>query len=76
MITLAPGRRSGKAPARHPGEEFALVFDGEVALTLDQDVYVLRRGDTASFASETPHLWENPGPAAAQIVIVSPRFTH
>jgi uncharacterized cupin superfamily protein len=58
------------------GEEFALIFDGEVSLTLGTEVHVLCRGDTASFASETPHLWENSGPAAAQIVIVSPRFTH
>ena len=63
-------------PSSHPGEEFALVFEGEVSLTMGTDVQVLRRGDTASFASETPHLWDNPGPAPAQIVIVSPRFTH
>jgi transcriptional regulator with XRE-family HTH domain len=76
MITIAPGGRSGKQPASHPGEEFALVFDGEVSLTLGSDVHVLRRGDTASFPSETPHLWENTGPDTAQVVIVSPRFTH
>jgi quercetin dioxygenase-like cupin family protein len=76
LITIASGGRSGKQPSSHPGEEFALVFDGEVSLTLGSDVHLLRRGDTASFSSETPHLWENPGPATAQVVIVSPRFTH
>jgi quercetin dioxygenase-like cupin family protein len=63
-------------PSSHPGEEVARVFEGEVSLTLGTDVQVLRRGDTASSASETPHLWDNAGPAPAQIVIVSPRFTH
>ena len=76
MITIAPGGRSGKRPSSHPGEEFALVFDGEVSLTLGADIHVLRRGDTASFSSETPHLWENPGAGTAQVVVVSPRFTH
>jgi transcriptional regulator with XRE-family HTH domain len=30
MITIAPGGRSGKQPSSHLGEEFALVFEGEV----------------------------------------------
>jgi len=76
MISMSPGGRSGKRPSSHPGEEFALVFDGEISLTLGEDVHILSRGDTAYFSSETPHLWENPGPAMAQVVIVSPRFTH
>lgn len=76
MITMAPGGRSGKRPSSHSGEEFALVFDGEVSLTLGTEVHVLFRGDTVNFASETPHLWENSGTAAARIVIVSSRFTH
>jgi len=76
MITMAPGGRSGKQPSSHHGEEFALVFDGEVSLTLGTDVHVLQRRDTASFSSEVPHLWENPGPCDAQVVIVSPRSTH
>jgi len=76
MITVAPGGRSGKRPSRHSGEEFALVFEGEIDLTLGADAHVLRRGDTACFSSEIPHLWENPGPGTAQVVIVSPRFVH
>lgn len=76
MITVASGGRSGKRPSRHSGEEFALVFEGEVVLTLGADVHMLKRGDTASFSSEILHLWENPGPGTTQVVIVSPRFIH
>ena len=76
MITVSPGGRSGKRPSSHSGEEFALVFDGEILLNLGTDVHILRRGDTASFSSEVPHLWENRGPAASQVVIVSSRFIH
>jgi quercetin dioxygenase-like cupin family protein len=76
MITVASGGRSGKRPSRHSGEEFAVVFEGEVVLTLGTDVHMLKRGDTASFSSEIPHLWENPGPGTTQVVIVSPRFIH
>jgi transcriptional regulator with XRE-family HTH domain len=76
MITIEPGGRSGPQPAGHPGKEFALCFDGNVRLTLNDDSQVLGRGDTVSFSSEMPHLWENCGLEAAQVLIVSPRFTH
>ncbi len=76
LISVAPGGRSGKKPSHHPGEEFALVFEGEIRLTLGADVHLLKRGDTAGFSSEVPHLWENTGPGTAQVVIVSTRFVH
>lgn len=76
MITIAPGGRSGKQPYAHPGEEIAIVFDGEVQLTLGEKKHCLGRGDSVSFSSKLPHLWENPGPHTVQIIIVSPRFTH
>jgi quercetin dioxygenase-like cupin family protein len=76
MITIAPGGRSGKRPSSHSGEEFAIVFEGDISLTLGAETHVLRRGDTASFSSEVEHLWENPGRNDVQVVVVSPRFTH
>jgi uncharacterized cupin superfamily protein len=76
MITMAAGGQSGRSPASHSGNEFALVFDGEVVLTLNDEVHYLQRGDTATFSSRTPHLWENRGSSSTQIVIVSSHFTH
>lgn len=76
MITLSPGGRSGKKPAAHTGDEFALIFDGKVTFTLGSETYQLQRGDALTFSSETPHLWENKTSQSARIVIVSSRFTH
>jgi len=76
MITIEPDGHSGAEPVSHRGDEFALCFDGEVTLTLKDCSRVLQRGDAVSFSSETPHRWENCGAAAAQMVIVSRRFTH
>ncbi len=76
MITIEPGGRSGTQASSHAGEEFAFAYQGEVILTLGSESLVLSQGDAASFSSERPHLWENSGREAAQIVIVSPRFTH
>jgi XRE family transcriptional regulator, regulator of sulfur utilization len=76
MITISPGGRSGSRPEGHPGEEFALCFSGSVVLTLHGSTQVLARGDSVAFSSATAHLWENRGDEVAQILIVSPRFSH
>lgn len=76
MITIAPGGRSGTHPAAHAGEEFALCYEGEVTLTLGETSQVLGKGDAVAFSSTRTHLWENHAAGTAQILIVSPRFTH
>lgn len=73
MLVLAPGGYSGKHAQTRTGEEFAIVFAGEVTLTLGAEVHVLRPGDAVTFRSDTPHTWENTGPEPARIVIVSSR---
>jgi transcriptional regulator with XRE-family HTH domain len=74
MLTMAPGGRSGKYPTAPAGEKFALMLAGEVALTLGDEVYVLNQGDAITFASASPHQWENTGTVPAQVVIVAMRF--
>jgi len=71
MITLAPGGRSSARPARHQGEEFAMVFAGKILLTLEDTHYEMTRGDSVSFAPETPHQWTNTSGNDAQLIIVS-----
>jgi transcriptional regulator with XRE-family HTH domain len=73
MITMAPGGHSGKYPTVHRGEKFALIFEGEVTLTLADEVYILRKGDSITFTPTTPHQWENIGVGPAQVVTVSVR---
>lgn len=76
MITIAPGGRSSSEPHSHKGDEFAIVFDGEITLTLGGATMSLRRGDAISFSSATAHRWQNEGTAPAQLLIASTRFTH
>lgn len=71
MITMAPGGRSGKYPITHVGEKFALVIEGEVSLTLEDEVHVLLTGDAITFTSATPHQWKNTGDGPARVVIVA-----
>ena len=51
MMNLAPGGRSGKNPATDSLEKFAFVVEGEVTLTLGDEVYTLSKGDAITFAS-------------------------
>jgi transcriptional regulator with XRE-family HTH domain len=74
MITMAPGGRSGTYPAARAGEKFALIFEGEVTLTLGDEVYVLGKGDTITFTPTSLHQWENIGVGPAQVVLVSVRM--
>ncbi len=73
MITLASGGQSGSQPYAHGGDVFALVFEGNVLLTLADTTHRLTRGDAATFPAETPHRWENVGQDAARVVVVSSR---
>jgi len=73
MITMEPGGRSGKYPAAPGGEKFALIFAGEVTLTLGDEVHVLRHGDAITFTAATEHQWDNTGAGPAQVVIVTRR---
>ena len=73
LMTLEPGGRSGKHPHPHVMEEFAFVLEGEVQLTLGEDVHLLRAGDSATIPPQRPRCWENAGGTAARVLIVSAR---
>jgi uncharacterized cupin superfamily protein len=75
MITLLPHGESGKRPYVHLGEEFGLIFEGEITLILGSEINRLRRGDAVTF-SHIPHLWENRTRNTFRMVIVSPPFAH
>jgi transcriptional regulator with XRE-family HTH domain len=76
MITIRSGGSSGKRPHAHAGDEFAVVFEGGLSLTLGPEVHRLKTGDAITFDSAIPHLWQNPGKRLARLLIVSSRFTH
>jgi transcriptional regulator with XRE-family HTH domain len=73
MITMAPGGCSGRFPTARAGEKFVLVLDGDVSLTLGDEVQGLSPGDAITFAAAIPHQLENTGVDAAHVVIVTVR---
>ena len=69
MLTLEPEGRSGDRAA-HGGHEFAIVWDGDVRLTLADTEHRLTAGDAVTFRSAMPNRWENVGPTSARVLIV------
>lgn len=63
-----PGGSTGDDLYVHQGEEAGLVLEGEIELTLGNEVFVLRRGDSFSFPSSIPHTYHNPGSVTAVLV--------
>jgi len=59
LFRVAPGGGSGD-PYTHEGEEFLYVLRGELAITLHDEEYRLKPGDSFYFESSTPHRWKNP----------------
>jgi len=60
LFRVAPESGSGDAYT-HEGEEFLYVLRGELAITLHDDEYRLKPGDSFYFESGTPHRWKNSG---------------
>ncbi len=63
-----PGADTGEELYSHDGEEAGLVIEGELELTIDGAVELLRPGDAYLFDSRKPHRFRNAGPARCVIV--------
>jgi len=73
VVTLDPGGTSGTRPFTSRVEEFALVLEGCVVLTLHQEEQVLDCGDAVTIRAGTPRQWQNQSEAPARILVVSSR---
>ncbi len=60
LFRVAPHSGSGESYT-HEGEEFLYVLRGELQISLEQEEYRLKPGDSFYFESATPHRWKNPG---------------
>ncbi|MDX1891218.1 helix-turn-helix domain-containing protein [Mycolicibacterium sp. 050158] len=63
-ITYAPGATSsdGDHLSVHDGYEYGFVLAGEVEITVGDEVFLLRQGESLGFDSSIPHVLRNPGP--------------
>jgi transcriptional regulator with XRE-family HTH domain/quercetin dioxygenase-like cupin family protein len=62
-ITYAPGATStaGGDLVSHEGYEYGYVLEGQVEVTIGDDVFLLHEGESLGFDSAIPHVLRNPG---------------
>jgi DNA-binding transcriptional MerR regulator/quercetin dioxygenase-like cupin family protein len=60
LFRIAPQADSGESYS-HDGEEFIYVLRGALHISLEQEEYRLKAGDSFYFESSVPHRWKNPG---------------
>ncbi|GAB2500553.1 cupin domain-containing protein [Pseudoxanthomonas sangjuensis] len=65
---MPPGGDTGDAMLRHEGEEGGVIVQGEVEVTVGDQVRVLRAGEAYYFESKVPHRFRNVGDGEAVIV--------
>ena len=70
LFRVAPGAGSGDSYS-HEGEEFLYILRGALMITLENEEYRLKAGDSFYFESATPHNWKNPGRAEAWLLWVN-----
>ena len=70
LFTLQPGGSSGDISATHAGEEFVLLLNGSVEITLDGKPYQLKEGDNIYFNSGVPHSFRNVSNSPAKVLWV------
>ena len=64
--TVEPGASSGDRPLEHPGEELVYVLEGELEFVVNEQVFLLKQGDSLHFRTVQQHAWRNPGKVSAK----------
>jgi DNA-binding transcriptional MerR regulator/mannose-6-phosphate isomerase-like protein (cupin superfamily) len=70
LFRIAPDAGSGESYT-HEGEEFLYVLRGELRISVRNDEYRLKPGDSFYFESAMPHRWLNPGPTETWVLWVN-----
>ena len=65
---MPPGSDTGKDMLQHEGEEGGVIIQGEIELTVANQVRILGPGDAYYFESKTPHRFRNVGKTEAILV--------
>jgi transcriptional regulator with XRE-family HTH domain len=59
-LVCQPGA-SRDQPPTHPGEEFGFVLKGQLTVTVGEETFVLKAGDSIHYETLQPHSWRNEG---------------
>ena len=63
-----PGAKTGRHALVHQGEECGIILEGQLEVTVGNDVRELRTGDAYYFRSTEPHRFRNTGRGVCRLV--------
>ena len=66
--TYEPGADTGDAMLEHHASEGGIVIEGEIEITIGEEISVLKAGDAYLFDSRKPHRFRNTSPQPAKII--------
>ena len=66
-----PGSDSERRMREHPGQEWAFITKGKMEVTVGNNKYLLKEGDTIYFDSAIPHKFVNAGSEPAEGINVT-----
>ncbi|MCI5679742.1 MAG: XRE family transcriptional regulator [Bacteroidales bacterium] len=69
-IEMEPGSRSESVPHEEGTEEYVLVFEGTMKLTVDGNEYLIHAGDGIRYNASKAHIYENPGSVPSKLCMV------
>ena len=70
LFRIAPRAGSGESYS-HDGEEFLYVLRGELVISVEEQEYKLKTGDSFYFESTTRHQWKNPGTKETHVLWIN-----
>jgi uncharacterized cupin superfamily protein len=70
FLILDPWAVSGKDNVIHPGQEFLLCLEGTVEYEVNNQLYLLEKGDILLFEAAQPHRWRNPTNEKVELLLI------
>ncbi len=69
-IEIEPGASSSSTPHSNNTEEFIIVFEGELKISIKNKSYSLNKEESIMFSANTDHTYKNPGKNTTKLFMV------
>lgn len=70
VISLPPRSTSGRTPTVHIGYELVFCLSGKILYSIEDNHYLLEKGDSLAFLATKPHQWKNLDQDTSQYLLV------
>ncbi len=70
VISIPPNSTSGRIPIVHLGYELVYCLQGKILYSVEEDHYLLEKGDSLAFTATKSHQWQNLDQETSQYLLV------